>query len=84
MFEENYAVCFVDARVLHIVDDMMSSKFLAANYNDPYPRYTCVAKIIIINDRVVPLLVSLPMHAPVVTILEITHLVEPGLYISAE
>lgn len=74
LFEENYAVSFVETRVLDILNDLMPWNILAANSKATYAHYICVAKMMMKNKGVLSLLVSLPMDAPVVKTLSITHL----------
>lgn len=83
-FEENYAVSFVDARVLGIVDYMMPSNVLAASSKAIYAHYILLAKMMIKNEGVLRLLVSFVMDGLVVKTLDITHLDSPVLYISTE
>lgn len=80
-FEEVYAVSFVDACVLELVDDTMSLNFLAVNCKEAYDCYSSVVKTMIKNEGVLPLLVSIAMDAPAVKTLGITHLADKGFYI---
>lgn len=82
--EEHYAVPFVNARVLDIMDEMMSSNFLAVSLRESYAHYCHVAKMVIKNEGVLPLLVDLVMVVSVVKMLSITHLDDLGLFISTE
>lgn len=79
-FEENQAVSSVDAHILEIVDDRMSSNFLSSSPKAMYARYIRVARKMIKKKGVLPLLMSIPMEMPVVKKLGITHLNESGLY----
>lgn len=80
----NYARAFEEDYAMSFVDDMMSSNFFVANAMATYARYICVASTIIKTDRVFLLPVSLAMDALVVKTLCITHLADPGLYISTK
>lgn len=71
---------FVDACVLDVTDNMLPSNFLAANFKASYAHYIRVAKILIKNESVLPLLVGPGMDVPVVKTLGITHLEEPSLF----
>lgn len=73
-FEEYYAMRFVYARVMDIVDDMMSFNCLAANAKAAHVRYVDFAEMVIKDKGVLPLLVSLAMDAPVVKTACITYL----------
>lgn len=82
--EEHYKVNFVEAHIKDIVDDVMSSNFLATNSLVTYARYIRVRKISCKKEDVLLLLVSLSSDTPVAKMLGSTHLDDPVLYISSE
>lgn len=80
-FRERYAVSFVNAHVLDIVENMMSSKFLAENSKATYAWYIHAAKMMIKNNGALPLLVSLSVNVTVVKPMGIIHFDDACLYI---
>lgn len=46
-FQEDYSVWLVDMRLVHLVENMMSSNFLAADYGGTYMRYIIVFGIML-------------------------------------
>lgn len=55
-FEESYAVCFVDVRISHIMEDIPSSNLSARNYGATSIRYIRVRKMKIRYQVVILLL----------------------------
>lgn len=74
----------VDGCVLKIVDDMMSSNLLPANYKESHVCYIRDDKIKISNIKVLRSIVSLGMDAPVVNSLSNNPLDDRDFYISTE
>lgn len=74
----------VQTRTMDIVEDRMSSSFLAANYKSTYIRYNRVGKMIIKHQCVLSLLVTLSIDAPAGKTFRITHHDDPSLYISSK
>lgn len=83
-FEEDYSMYVVDNLGKDIVDKMMSSKVLAASFRATYVCYIRVGKIIISDDRVIHLLVTLSTDVQAKQALNVTHLVNSVLYIYTE
>lgn len=85
-FEENYAVSLVNAPVLDIVYDKMSSNFLIVSSKASYAGYIRVFETIIKNEGSFPLDLSFVMDPAVLMVktMGITHLDDVGLCISAE
>lgn len=83
-FEESYAVSFVGTGVLDNVDDTISSSFFAANSKPTCAHYIRVTKILMKIKSALALLVSLAMDIPVMNMLGLTHLDDPGFYIYTE
>lgn len=81
VFEEDYAVSFVDSCVTKIFGDLMSSNVSAAKAKAIDARYIPVVRIMIKIKGIRSLLVSLAINAPVVKTLRITHL---GLHTPTE
>lgn len=82
VFEEDYAVIFVDMLLLEIIDDMILFKLLAANSNAAHARYFRFARMMIKNISVLPLHVSLTMKRLVVKTIVLTLSHYPGFSFS--
>lgn len=80
-FQENFGVNLVGVRIVNIVEDTMSSKFLAAYFRAIYIRYTIVGKILTKHLGVLSHFLMLKMHPSAMKSLFWTHLVDLGLYI---
>lgn len=50
--DKDYGSCFVDAGIADIVEDMMSTNYLAANYKETHVRYNKVGTILINHQSV--------------------------------
>lgn len=75
---------FVDMRPADIVEDMNSSKFLAANSISTYICYMRVGRMMTMHQGVLLLLERLVTDASVTKTLGVTHLDDPSLDISSE
>lgn len=83
-FGKHYGVPFVDEHVLGIVEDILSSKFLASNSTGPYIRCITVGKMTINYQGVLVFLRNLGRDAPVAKIVGITHRDDTSFYIPSE
>lgn len=81
-FEEGYVVPFVDVQIVDIIEDMTLSNFLVATSRAAYARHVSLAKLIIRQPTVVPLLQRLSRDRSTSKTLGITRLGDPALYIS--
>lgn len=61
--EENCSLRYVDVRIIDLVGDVMSSKFLAANLRAIYIRYVTVCKMTIKRHGVLSFIVKLEKDA---------------------
>lgn len=82
-FKEYRALRFVDVHTTNIVDNAMSSAFLAANSKITYLSYSNVKKIIIKQQCVLLPSVNLSREAPLELFLSIARLDDPVLHISS-
>lgn len=82
-FAEDYCVSFVEVRITSIVEDVTSSKFLAANSRLTYVRYIRAGKNIFKHKGVLLFLLKLGKNGPVVATLVTTSLDNAFPYISS-
>lgn len=83
-FEEDYYVHFVDACIIHIFEEMMSSDLLSSNCISTYLRYIRLSKMMMKYKEEPILLIDLLRNAPAAIILSVTHREDPAVYISSE
>lgn len=83
-FIEKHGVRFFFVGIMDIVDDIMSSTFLAANSRATYTRYIRVHKVLIKRKYELAQLKNIGRDAPATNTLGITPLAGPSIYVSSE
>lgn len=84
MFGENYTVCFVDVRIMSIVDEMMSLNIFTAGSESNYARYILDCKIIITLQVISAMIVNLRKTSEVFRTKRMKHGDEAMLYNTSE
>lgn len=74
----------IDVRIMEILEDIMSSKLLSANFIETYKRYITVGRTTIKHQGLLFLLVKIDKKAPAVLTLGITHRDDPSFYTVSE
>lgn len=83
-FEKDWGLYLVNARILGIVEDVMSSSFLATNSRVTNKRYITNDKMMTENKGMLPLLGKLGKEAPAGKTTGLKHPEYHSLYISSE
>lgn len=82
--KDDYGESYVDFCIMDVMDNMLSSKFLAANSTAAYVRYIRAGKMVAKHNGMRNLAMSLFRGVLALRTLGTTHCDEPSLYISSE
>lgn len=77
-------ICFVDVRILDIIEDMKSSIFLSANFRATYNRYIILCKMLIIHQQMLLLPVKLRKGVSAANNSGVSHFADSSIHISSE